>query len=99
MKANAPNLFAAARAGAPGTATAAAQTNSGPVTPAPADATSSGGGGAGVDDEKARGGANGVILAQTGRFGSGSLYLKGGKPTYTYNSLGLQSFTNKALSD
>jgi hypothetical protein len=36
-------------------------------------------------------GANGVILAQAGRFGirSRSLYLKDGKPTYTYNWLGL----------
>ena len=35
-------------------------------------------------------GANGVILAQAGRFGGWSLYLKDGKPTYTYNFLGLQ---------
>ena len=35
-------------------------------------------------------GANGVILAQAGRFGGWSLYLKDGKPTYTYNWLGLQ---------
>jgi arylsulfatase A-like enzyme len=33
-------------------------------------------------------GANGVILAQAGRFGGWSLYLKDGKPTYTYNWLG-----------
>jgi arylsulfatase len=39
------------------------------------------------------GGANGVILAQAGRFGGWSLYLKDGKPTYTYNFLGLQRFT------
>ncbi|HEX4969225.1 MAG TPA: arylsulfatase [Nitrospiraceae bacterium] len=38
------------------------------------------------------GGANGVILAQAGRFGGWSLYLKDGKPTYTYNFLGLQRF-------
>jgi arylsulfatase len=38
------------------------------------------------------GGANGVILAQSGLFGGWSLYLKDGKPTYTYNFLGLQSF-------
>ena len=37
-----------------------------------------------------KGGANGVILAQAGRFGGWSLYLKDGKPTYTYNYLGLQ---------
>ncbi len=39
------------------------------------------------------GGANGVILAQAGRFGGWSLYMKDGKPTYTYNFLGLQRFT------
>jgi arylsulfatase len=39
------------------------------------------------------GGASGVILAQAGRFGGLSLYLKDGKPTYTYNFLGLQRFT------
>jgi arylsulfatase A-like enzyme len=38
-------------------------------------------------------GANGVLLAQAGRFGGWSLYLKGGKPTYTYNWLGLQRYT------
>lgn len=40
-----------------------------------------------------KGGAKGVILAQAGRFGGWSLYLKDGKPTYTYNFLGLKSFT------
>jgi arylsulfatase len=39
------------------------------------------------------GGANGVILAQAGRFGGWSLYLKDGKPTYTYNYLSLNRFT------
>jgi arylsulfatase A-like enzyme len=43
--------------------------------------------------EIAKGGANGVILAQAGRFGGWSLYLKDGKPTYTYNWLGLQRYT------
>lgn len=38
------------------------------------------------------GGANGVILAQAGRFGGFSLYLKDGKPMYAYNFLGLQTF-------
>jgi arylsulfatase len=38
-------------------------------------------------------GAKGVILAQAGRFGGWSLYLKDNKPTYTYNFLGLQRFT------
>jgi arylsulfatase len=37
-------------------------------------------------------GANGVILAQAGRFGGWSLYLKDGKPSYVYNYLGLQEF-------
>ncbi len=40
-----------------------------------------------------KGGANGVILAQAGRFGGWSLYLKNGKPIYSYNFLGLQRFT------
>ena len=40
-----------------------------------------------------QGGAKGVILAQGGRFGGWSLYLKDGKPTYAYNFLGLQRFT------
>lgn len=35
------------------------------------------------------GGAKGVILSQAGRFGGWSLYVKDGKPTYTYNFLGL----------
>ncbi len=38
-------------------------------------------------------GAQGVILCQAGRFGGWSLYLKDGRPTYTYNFLGLQSYT------
>src|SRR5438093_571008 len=38
-------------------------------------------------------GANGVIVAQAGRFGGWSLYLKDGEPTYTYNWLGLQRYT------
>ena len=38
------------------------------------------------------GGANGVILAQAGRFGGWSLFMKDGKPVYTYNFLGLQRF-------
>jgi len=38
------------------------------------------------------GGANGVIIAQAGRFGGWSLYLKDGKPIYTYNYLGLHEY-------
>jgi arylsulfatase len=45
-----------------------------------------------ADVEVPEGGANGVILAQGGRFGGWSLYLKDGKPTYCYNFLGLQEF-------
>jgi arylsulfatase len=40
--------------------------------------------------------ANGVIVCQAGRFGGWSLYLKNGKPTYTYNWLGLQQYTVSA---
>ncbi|HTF63364.1 MAG TPA: arylsulfatase [Edaphobacter sp.] len=46
-----------------------------------------------ADVEIRKGGANGVILAQAGRFGGWSLYLKDGKPTYTYNWLGLKEYT------
>jgi arylsulfatase len=45
-----------------------------------------------ADVEIPDGGANGVILAQGGRFGGWSLYLKDGKPTYCYNFLGLREF-------
>ena len=45
-----------------------------------------------ADVEIPQGGANGVILAQAGRFGGWSLYLKDGKPTYCYNFLGLQQY-------
>ena len=38
-------------------------------------------------------GANGVILTQGGRFGGWSLYMKDGKPAYTYNFLGLSRDT------
>jgi arylsulfatase len=38
-------------------------------------------------------GADGVILCQAGRFGGWSLYMKGGKPIYTYNWLGLNRYT------
>ncbi|MGZ8094847.1 MAG: arylsulfatase [Methylosarcina sp.] len=42
-------------------------------------------------------GANGVILAQGGRFGGWSLYMKEGKPVYTYNLVGTER-TNVAAS-
>jgi arylsulfatase len=40
--------------------------------------------------EVPQGGANGTILAQGGRFGGWSLYVKDGVPAYDYNFLGLQ---------
>jgi arylsulfatase A-like enzyme len=45
--------------------------------------------------------ANGVIVCQGGRFGGFSLYIKAGKPVFTYNYLGLKSFnigSGKALT-
>lgn len=36
-------------------------------------------------------GAEGVIVAQGGRFGGWSIYLKDGKPTYCYNFFGLEA--------
>jgi arylsulfatase len=45
-----------------------------------------------ADVESPAGGANGVVIAQGGRFGGWSLYFKNGKPAYTYNFLGLQRF-------
>jgi hypothetical protein len=42
------------------------------------------------------GGANGAVLVQGGRFGGWALYFTNGKPTYTYNFLGMQSFTVSA---
>ncbi|MEE2938605.1 MAG: hypothetical protein VYA84_21680 [Planctomycetota bacterium] len=44
------------------------------------------------------GGANGVILIQDGRFGGWCLYMKDGKPVYTYNVLGLERFTVASLN-
>ncbi|GIK85702.1 MAG: arylsulfatase [Betaproteobacteria bacterium] len=43
-----------------------------------------------ADVEVPQGGANGTILAQGGRFGGWSLYVKDGVPGYEYNFLGLQ---------
>jgi len=40
-----------------------------------------------------RDGVRGVILAQGGRFGGWSLYIKDGKPAFTYNWLGLKRYT------
>ena len=38
-------------------------------------------------------GAHGTIVAQGGAFGGWSLYLQDGRPTYTYNWVGLQRYT------
>jgi arylsulfatase len=46
-----------------------------------------------ADVEIPAGGADGVIIAQGGRFGGWTFYMKGGKPIYAYNFLGLQRFT------
>jgi arylsulfatase len=35
----------------------------------------------------------GVIISQAGRFGGWSLYLKNGKPVYTYNFLGIERYS------
>lgn len=37
--------------------------------------------------------SNGVLVCQGGRFGGFSFYVKNGKPTFTYNYLGLESYT------
>jgi arylsulfatase A-like enzyme len=39
------------------------------------------------------GGASGAILSQGGKFGGWSLYMKDGKPAYTYNFLGMSRYT------
>lgn len=46
--------------------------------------------------DAAAGNANGVIVAQGGRFGGWSLYLQDGKPTYVYNFLGQQRYAVKS---
>jgi hypothetical protein len=43
-------------------------------------------------DVDVQAGANGVIVAQGGRFGGFSFYVKNGKPAITYNYLGLEKF-------
>ncbi|MGI9823635.1 sulfatase-like hydrolase/transferase [Agromyces sp. Marseille-Q5079] len=42
------------------------------------------------------GGANGVLIAQGGRFGGWTLYLHEGRPVFSYNLLGIASFTTRA---
>jgi arylsulfatase len=46
-----------------------------------------------ADVEVPQQGANGVLLAQAGRFGGWSFYVQDGKPAYTYNWLGLHRDT------
>jgi arylsulfatase len=46
-----------------------------------------------ADVEIPSGGANGVVLAQAGRFAGWSLYFKDGKPAYVYNWLGRELYT------
>jgi len=46
-----------------------------------------------ADVEIPTGGAQGVILAQAGRFGGWSLYFKDGKPAYAYNWIGRITYT------
>ena len=41
---------------------------------------------------------NGVIVAQGGRFGGWSLYVKDGTPIFMYNYLGLDRYTATASS-
>ena len=43
-----------------------------------------------ADVEVAAGGSNGTVIAQGGRFGGWSLYVKNGVPGYDYNFLGLE---------
>jgi Sulfatase len=42
------------------------------------------------------GGAEGVVIAQGGRFGGWALYAKGGKAKFVYNVLGIQEFATEA---
>jgi arylsulfatase len=46
--------------------------------------------------EAPEGGAQGVIIAQGGRFGGWALYAKGGKAKFVYNVLGIQEFAIEA---
>jgi arylsulfatase len=39
------------------------------------------------------GGANGVVLAQAGRFGGWSLYFNDGAPAFAYNWIGRETYT------
>lgn len=46
-----------------------------------------------ADTQIPDGGVNGALLAQAGRFGGWSFYVKDGKPSFTYNWLGQERYT------
>ena len=46
-----------------------------------------------VADVSLNGNDNGIILCQGGKFGGWALYMNNGKPAYTYNFFGLESYT------
>lgn len=46
-----------------------------------------------ADVDIPEGGADGVLLAQGGRFGGWALYMKDGRPAYDYNFLGLSRYS------
>ena len=49
-----------------------------------------------ADVDVPAGGVNGVLIAQGGRFGGWSFYVKDGKLRFAYNVLGIQEFTTEA---
>ena len=51
-----------------------------------------------ADVEVPANGAEGVMIAQGGRFGGWSLYAKGGKAKFVYNVLGIKSYAIEATS-
>jgi arylsulfatase len=51
-----------------------------------------------VDLEVPTGGANGVMIAQGGRFGGWSLYAKSGNVKFVYNVLGIKSYVIESTS-
>ena len=51
-----------------------------------------------ADVDVPEGGANGVIIAQGGRFGGWTLYAKDGHAKFTYNTLGIHEFATAADS-
>ena len=51
-----------------------------------------------ADVEVPANGAEGVMIAQGGRFGGWSLYAKGGKAKFVYNVLGIKSYAIESTS-